>query len=321
MSKFLLAFRGAAAAVLLCASPGAFAQPGPEPDGPFMLHNGRQCLGINDEQLRTDGARVQLSECLGRRGQVWRSENGRIVSVATGRCLDVHGPDVGINGARVQVSSCHGGANQAWQLDRGQLVVQADGRCLESDGDEAQTWDCRSGSRQQWSIELLDAPAVTREVEAGPIWNKADAAQKCPATCGPARWTGAWHTTVQGRMSVCTCAWDARPAAIQPVQPPRHSGPRPMSEERFAALRDAMAAESFTSGRLRVLEDAARDNYFLVEQLRQVVDGLDFPSDRMRVVEILAPRVLDRQNAYTLYSAFTFESEKDQVRALFERLK
>jgi len=94
-----------------------------------------------------------------------------------------------------------------------------------------------------------------------------------------------------------------------------------MSDERFSALRGAMAAEAFASSKLRVLEDAARDNYFLVAQLKQVVDGLDFPSDRMRVVEILAPRVLDRENAYQLYGAFTFEAEKDQVRAIFERLK
>lgn len=45
----------------------------------------------------------------------------------------------------------------------------------------------------------------TRTVEAGPIWNQADAEQKCPRIARQynAQWTGHWWTTVQGKMSVC----------------------------------------------------------------------------------------------------------------------
>jgi len=44
-----------------------------------------------------------------------------------------------------------------------------------------------------------------RAVEAGPIWNQADADKKCPeiARKNNATWTGEWWTTVQGQMSVC----------------------------------------------------------------------------------------------------------------------
>ncbi len=44
-----------------------------------------------------------------------------------------------------------------------------------------------------------------RAVEAGPIWNQADAEKKCPqiARQNNATWTGQWWTTVQGQMSVC----------------------------------------------------------------------------------------------------------------------
>lgn len=44
-----------------------------------------------------------------------------------------------------------------------------------------------------------------RDVEAGPIWNQADAERKCRAKAAELRgeWTGQWHTTVVGRMSVC----------------------------------------------------------------------------------------------------------------------
>ena len=51
------------------------------------------------------------------------------------------------------------------------------------------------------------AAAQTRTIdaEAGPIWSQSDAEQKCPqvATKNGGVWTGQWHTTVPGRMSVC----------------------------------------------------------------------------------------------------------------------
>ncbi len=47
---------------------------------------------------------------------------------------------------------------------------------------------------------------LARDVPAGPIWNNADARQKCPAVCGERRWDGNWHTTIPGVMSVCSCS-------------------------------------------------------------------------------------------------------------------
>jgi len=46
---------------------------------------------------------------------------------------------------------------------------------------------------------------TTIALEAGPIWNQADAQQKCPqvAKANGGTWNGQWRTTVPGRMSVC----------------------------------------------------------------------------------------------------------------------
>ncbi|MDQ0504551.1 mannan-binding lectin [Xanthobacter agilis] len=47
------------------------------------------------------------------------------------------------------------------------------------------------------------------EIEAGPIWNDADAAGKCARVCGGMNWwNGQWRTTISGRQSVCGCVWD-----------------------------------------------------------------------------------------------------------------
>ncbi|MDF2384663.1 hypothetical protein JMG10_24540 [Nostoc ellipsosporum NOK] len=47
---------------------------------------------------------------------------------------------------------------------------------------------------------------VIRDIEVGPIWNQSDAERKCRDTARNMRaeWTGNWHTTAEGRQSVCS---------------------------------------------------------------------------------------------------------------------
>ncbi|HEV3092639.1 MAG TPA: mannan-binding lectin [Candidatus Cybelea sp.] len=54
--------------------------------------------------------------------------------------------------------------------------------------------------------------SVTEAIEAGPIWNQADANKKCAqlATENGGVWNGQWKTTVPGRMSVCEIRFPSR---------------------------------------------------------------------------------------------------------------
>jgi hypothetical protein len=62
------------------------------------------------------------------------------------------------------------------------------------------------------ALLLNSTPAAakhgTRDVEAGPIWNQMDADRKCPKVARDVggTWTGQWHTTIPGQMSVCEVA-------------------------------------------------------------------------------------------------------------------
>lgn len=53
------------------------------------------------------------------------------------------------------------------------------------------------------------AQSRTTSVEAGPIWNQADAETKCPnvAKANGGVWNGQWRTTVPGQMSICVLAF------------------------------------------------------------------------------------------------------------------
>ena len=51
----------------------------------------------------------------------------------------------------------------------------------------------------------------TGGVEAGPIWNNADAGGKCPAALSQVKWNGHWDHTGSGIEAVCACTGNAQP--------------------------------------------------------------------------------------------------------------
>lgn len=54
--------------------------------------------------------------------------------------------------------------------------------------------------------DIMLGQCKATDVQAGPIWNNADAQQKCVQTCqDKGGWNGNWTTTVPGQMSVCGC--------------------------------------------------------------------------------------------------------------------
>jgi hypothetical protein len=75
------------------------------------------------------------------------------------------------------------------------------------------------------------ARAAVVEIEAGPIWADIDASSKCPKVCadrGAQRWTGDWHTTQPGRMSVCNCEFSGPGPGVGP-RPGQPSRPLPVA--------------------------------------------------------------------------------------------
>ncbi|WNG58742.1 hypothetical protein F0U59_31415 [Archangium gephyra] len=77
------------------------------------------------------------------------------------------------------------------------------------------------------------ALAGPQNIEAGPIWNREHAAERCPQVCASlGGWTGEWWTTVQGEMSVCQCAGAAPTgeARKEQVVAPTDAGIPPVPE-------------------------------------------------------------------------------------------
>lgn len=106
---------------------------------------------------------------------------------------------------------------------------------------------------------------------------------------------------------------------VHPGHPPHPAQPaRPvaMAVADFRALLDAISKDPFPAGKMRVLTTAAPNAWFTIDQVGALVDAFTFPSDKVKVVEVTRSRIIDRENAFKLYSQFTFPNDKEAVRKL-----
>ncbi len=105
---------------------------------------------------------------------------------------------------------------------------------------------------------------------------------------------------------------------VTPGTPPAEEAPpvAPMDPAAFENLVRQVEEESFSDDRLEILRTAALNNAFTVAQVARLMDLFDFGDDRVEVVRILYPRVVDPENAHELLSHVEFDDEKEAVRRI-----
>jgi len=81
----------------------------------------------------------------------------------------------------------------------------------------------------------------------------------------------------------------------------------------------AIKSESFSSNQLRVLADASQGSCYFVAQVEQIIPLFSFEADQLKALQIMAPRIVDRQNNFRIYGLFTFDSGKQQARHILSR--
>ena len=89
-----------------------------------------------------------------------------------------------------------------------------------------------------------------------------------------------------------------------------------MSDDLFGPVADELAQAAFSDDRLKMLTDAVPTHAFTVAQVARLLTSFPYPADRLRAVKLLWPRVVDRGNGAMLYDSFSFQSEKDDLRAV-----
>lgn len=131
------------------------------------------------------------------------------------------------------------------------------------------------------------------------------------------------------------CAWDgmaqrqpvATPAPLPPPPPAPAPAPLPqdtwtpvaMDPTSFGQLLDTVDNTAFSDDQVGLIRSAARSNWFTVDQVAAILNELPFSDDKLEVVRIVEPHLVDRENAWKLEACFAFSDDKDEVRAIFAR--
>lgn len=102
---------------------------------------------------------------------------------------------------------------------------------------------------------------------------------------------------------------------------PPDDGPKAIDDAAFGKLQKRVDKETFSDGKQRVLREAASTNWFKAGQVGQLVAGITMGSDKLKALEVLAPRILDLENAFVIYKVFDFESDKKKAEQILKRVK
>ncbi|MFB1483081.1 DUF4476 domain-containing protein [Corallococcus sp. RDP092CA] len=103
----------------------------------------------------------------------------------------------------------------------------------------------------------------------------------------------------------------------QPMPPPPPVV-RPISDTQFRNITQAMVRESFPREKLRILSQVAPNENFLVAHVLTVLGQFSFSNDKLEVVRLMRPTLLDPQNGYQLYQAFPFSNDKEKLQAILD---
>jgi hypothetical protein len=102
-------------------------------------------------------------------------------------------------------------------------------------------------------------------------------------------------------------------AAAEAVEPPFLSG------SEVLRLSQAVAAESFAEDQLRVLRLGVNGVPVQVSDAKGLLERFTFAEDKLKALQILAPYLYDRQNAFQLLDTFTFSDDKEAAQRILSR--
>jgi hypothetical protein len=234
-----------------------------------------------------------------------------------GLSMQANIPDDGAMGASAQtLESSSEGYRLAYETNAGGATVM---KVLAPEGAQCQVWDGRRLVAEDGLPMSFDARPdrfyrIRVKLADGQVWEKKLSAKRGQIA---SLWVTALAPAPAPQVQTQVVVHEVHHVHHEQPAPPPPPMPVAMYEADFAALKNAIAAEAFSAQKHQVLDTAVGSALFTVAQVGQIVDLFDFGNDKVKAVEtISAGRIVDRQNAYQLYSHFDFSSEKEKVKRL-----
>ena len=92
-----------------------------------------------------------------------------------------------------------------------------------------------------------------------------------------------------------------------------------MSESEFKQLMSNVEDESFADDQTSVVRIAAKSKYFTIDQLGRLLELFSFADDKINIVQIVYPRIVDKDNSHNLLKAFTYSDDKQRVEQIISQ--
>jgi len=96
-----------------------------------------------------------------------------------------------------------------------------------------------------------------------------------------------------------------------------------MDDADFENLLGSVRKKRFTSDKLSQINSASKSNYFTLKQLTGLIELFDKidTNNRIKVIGIVYPRVIDKKGGYQLLDYFNFSSDKEKVKIILDKHK
>lgn len=100
-------------------------------------------------------------------------------------------------------------------------------------------------------------------------------------------------------------------------RPPRPSGDsyreEGMNRETFETFYRTVKGLPFDSDRTKLIETALLTSGFTSGQCRRLVDAYTFDNERIKTMQLIYPRILDKEGFFVVIEGLTFQSDKNKM--------
>lgn len=93
----------------------------------------------------------------------------------------------------------------------------------------------------------------------------------------------------------------------------------PMAEDHFNIFLSKIKKVSFKDCKMTIVEVGCINNYFTCRQVLSIMKLFSFDDEKMQVLKIMNPNILDKENGEMLAEHFTFDSSKKQAMTILNK--
>ena len=101
----------------------------------------------------------------------------------------------------------------------------------------------------------------------------------------------------------------------------RYKHPRAMRDNDFDMMVGIVKKASFDDKKIDVIRVACIGSYFSSKQCAKLLSLLSFDDNKIKALEVIAPRLVDMNNADDIVKKLSFSSSKDKAVSILQRRK